>query len=109
MLGLNSQRARRWLLPFAAIVGMALTNYLMQSLIYAFVLFGVGPGLDLCGRIGTFWVVLITIAGYAVQVAFSNWWLSHFRFGPAEWLWRALTYGTLPSMRLIPLQGDRSR
>ena len=38
----------------------------------------------------------------AAQVFFSRWWLSRFRFGPMEWLWRWLTYGRRPAMRLAP-------
>lgn len=78
---------------------MALTNYLMQGLIYAFVLFGVGPGLALAGRIGTTAVVAICVAFFAFQTAFSHWWLARYRFGPMEWLWRTLTYGERPVMR----------
>jgi uncharacterized protein len=92
-------RGRKYLAPFAATGRMALTNYLMQSLVYGFVLFGVGPGLALAGRIGTSAIVAIVIAFFALQVAFSRWWLSRFAFGPAEWAWRALTYGEWPSMR----------
>jgi uncharacterized membrane protein YeiB len=36
---------------------------------------------------------------YVAQVAFSHWWLSKFRYGPMEWLWRAATYWQLPPMR----------
>jgi len=36
----------------------------------------------------------------AQQRVFSHWWLSRFRFGPAEWLWRSLTYGQAQPMRL---------
>lgn len=84
---------------FAPVGRMALTNYLAQGLIYWFVLYGVGPGLGLAGRIGSFYVVLICIAFFALQTAFSHWWLARFRFGPMEWLWRALTYGERPSFR----------
>ncbi len=28
-----------------------------------------------------------------LQIPFSAWWLSRFRFGPVEWIWRRLTYG----------------
>ena len=37
---------------------------------------------------------------YALQVAASRWWLPRFRFGPVEWLWRALSYGRLPPLRV---------
>ena len=42
--------------------------------------------------------VLIAFAIYAVQVAYSAWWMARFRFGPMEWLWRTLTYGKAPAM-----------
>ena len=84
---------------FAPVGRMALTNYLAQGLIYAFVLFGVGPGLGLAGRIGTSSVILICVAFFAAQIAFSHWWLARYRFGPMEWVWRTLTYGERPPMR----------
>lgn len=84
---------------FAPVGRMALTNYLLQGFAYAFVLYGAPLGLGLAGRIGTFYVLLICIAFFALQTAFSHWWLARFRFGPMEWLWRALTYGERPSFR----------
>ena len=86
---------------FAPVGRMALTNYLAQGLIYAFVLFGVGPGLGLAGKIGSFHVLLWCIGFFAFQTAFSHWWLARYRFGPMEWLWRTLTYGTRPAMRRV--------
>jgi uncharacterized protein len=62
-------------------------------------MFGVGPGLGLAGKVGDFAVVLICIAYFALQLVFSHWWLSRFRFGPMEWVWRTLTYGERPLMR----------
>jgi uncharacterized protein len=78
---------------------MALTNYLMQSLVIGFVLFGVGPGLALAGKIGTSAIFGIVCTFFIVQMLISRWWLSRFAQGPAEWLWRALTYETLPGRR----------
>ena len=84
---------------FAPVGRMALTNYLAQGLIYAFILYGAPLGLGLAGKIGTFFVLLICIVFFAFQTVFSHWWLARFRFGPMEWLWRALTYGERPAMR----------
>ena len=100
VVGFRRQFAARELLaPFAAAGRMALTNYLTQSLVFGFVLFGVGPGLALAGRIGTAAVIGIVCGIYALQVVFSRWWLGRYAYGPAEWLWRALTYGERPAMK----------
>jgi len=101
MVALRGEWGRRIFTPFGAVGRMALTNYLAQGFIYAFVLFGVGPGLGLAGQIGSFAVVLISIAFFAVQIVFSHWWLARYRFGPMEWVWRTLTYGERPRMRRI--------
>ena len=91
--------AARLLGWFAPAGRMALTNYITESFVYAFVLFGVGPGLALAGKIGTTVVLAITIGAYALQVSFSRWWLARFTYGPMEWLWRAFTYGVRPPFR----------
>ena len=95
----------RLLAPFAWLGRMALTNYLAQSFVIAFVLFGVGPGLALAGKIGTTALVGIVIVAYVAQLLLSRWWLGRFAFGPAEWVWRALTYGKMPSWRLSKTVG----
>jgi uncharacterized protein len=86
--------------PFAAVGRMALTNYLAQSLVYGFVLFGVGPGLALAGKVGTLAIVAVVIVFFAAQVIVSRWWLERYAYGPAEWMWRAFTYGERPRMKL---------
>jgi uncharacterized protein len=88
------------LAPFAWVGRMALTHYLAQSLVLGFVLFGVGPGLALAGYIGTCALTVIVIAVYLAQMIFSRWWLGRFAYGPMEWVWRTLTYGRRPAMRL---------
>ena len=101
VIALHSRRGARLLGIFAPVGRMALTNYLMQGFLYAVVLFGVGPGLGLAGRIGAGAVVLMCIAFFALQTLLSHWWLARFRFGPMEWLWRALTYGEVPPFRRV--------
>ena len=44
--------------------------------------------------------LLFCAALFGAQMALSAWWLARYRFGPAEWLWRTLTYGRLQPMRL---------
>ncbi|XHS76915.1 DUF418 domain-containing protein [Burkholderiaceae bacterium UC74_6] len=76
---------------------MALTNYLMQSLICASVFYGYGLGQWGLPRAKQ---VLFVAVVYAGQVAFSHWWLARFRYGPMEWLWRGFTYRETPPMRV---------
>jgi uncharacterized protein len=96
VLGLHTPLGRRLLAPFAQSGRMALTNYVTQSFLIAFILFGWGPGLALAGRIGTLYLTIIVVFFYAAQVYVSGLWLARFRFGPLEWLWRTATYGHRP-------------
>ncbi|RKH51358.1 DUF418 domain-containing protein, partial [Corallococcus aberystwythensis] len=79
---------------------MALTLYLMQSVI-SLCLYD-GWGLGLVGNTPPSLTVLLSLVAFAAQVAFSHWWLARFRFGPVEWLWRSLTYGRFQPMRPLP-------
>jgi len=99
VVALQGPRGRRMFGIFAPVGRMALTNYLAQGLLYGFVFTGVGPGLALAGKVGSFAVLMICIAFFALQIVFSQWWLARYRFGPMEWLWRSLTYGERPQMR----------
>ena len=76
---------------------MALTNYLMQSVVCTAIFYGYGLGYF--ERLPRAWQPLFVLALFASQVAISHWWLRRFQFGPAEWLWRALTYLRWPPMR----------
>jgi len=97
----SGQAALSWFRPVGQ---MALTNYLVQGFAYALVLFGVGPGLNLGGKIGTSFVLAICLAFFLGQMLFSRWWLARYRFGPMEWLWRWMTYGgAMPQMRRAAL------
>jgi len=69
---------------------MALTNYLSQTLVCMIIFYGFGFGLY--GQVSLFEGIFITIAIYLAQVAWSNAWLSKFKYGPMEWFWRVLTY-----------------
>jgi uncharacterized protein len=87
---------RRRLLPFAAVGRMALTDYLMQSVVCTLFFYHYTTGLY--GRVGPALGLVPTFILYGAQIVFSNWWLNRYRFGPMEWLWRGMTYGKFPSM-----------
>ncbi len=72
---------------------MALTNYIGQSLIATFIFYGWGLGLF--GSVNRAAQLLFVVAIWGFQLIFSSWWLTRFRYGPLEWLWRSLTYGRL--------------
>ncbi len=87
----------RRLASLAPVGRMALTNYLLQSLVATLIFYGYGLGLyrefsPLAGLVTTILIFLI-------QIRFSAWWLERYRFGPMEWLWRTLTYGRLQPLR----------
>jgi uncharacterized protein len=89
--------AVRWLTDRLAAAGrMALSNYLMQSLICTTLFYGYGCALF--GTINRLGLVGVVVAIWTLQLATSIIWLRYFRFGPAEWLWRTLTYWKLQPM-----------
>ena len=101
-IALLAERAtwKRWLRPLAPVGRMALTNYLLQSVFFVLLFFGYGLGLY--GQVGAFGGFLLCLPVIAFQIVGSRWWLRRFRFGPAEWFWRTLTYGQLQPMRIEP-------
>ncbi len=75
---------------FAPVGRMALTNYILQSVICTTLFYGYGFGWF--GKITLGEGILLTLAIFALQIPFSSFWLRHFHYGPLEWLWRSLTY-----------------
>jgi uncharacterized protein len=90
-------RALTWLTrPLSAAGRMALTNYLMQSVICTTIFYGHGFGRF--GRVERTGQLAVVVAVWLVQLIASPWWMSRFRFGPAEWAWRWATYGRRPTL-----------
>ncbi|WP_265528375.1 DUF418 domain-containing protein [Sphingomicrobium marinum] len=85
---------------FAPVGRMALTNYIMQSVLYFWLLYGIAGGLSMAGRIPPPTALAIGLGFFALQTAFSHYWLKAYRYGPLEWVWRTLTYGERPGFRL---------
>jgi uncharacterized protein len=98
---LSTSARFRWLVtPFGPVGRLALSVYLTQSL--AFTTLFCRYGLGFVGRTGPAGVTEFAILIFALQLAICDWWVRRFRFGPIEWVWRRLTYGKLPAMRLQP-------
>jgi len=97
LLLLQRPRWQRWLRPLADVGRMALTNYLMQSVLCGLVFYGYGLGLY--DRLSPAEGLIVTAVIYTAQLFFSRFWVRRFRHGPAEWLWRSLTYGKAQPMR----------
>jgi len=95
MLLLQRRSCQRFLAPLSAGGRMALTNYLLQSML----LIPLCIAFDLFDRVTPLMGLLFAGAVAIIQVPLSGWWLKRFRFGPAEWLWRSMTYGQIQKMR----------
>jgi len=74
----------------AAVGRMALTNYLMHTVLCSLIFYGYG--LALFGSVSRVGQVGITVAIWMLQLWLAPLWLDRFRFGPMEWLWRSLSY-----------------
>jgi uncharacterized protein len=89
---------RRRLAPLAAVGRMALSNYLLQSLICTMIFYSYG--LSRFCKVRPSLGLLLTMIICLIQIPLSVWWLRRFRFGPIEWLWRSLTYWQRQPMRV---------
>jgi uncharacterized protein len=90
-VGLLVVDGRRLITAFAPVGRMALTNYLMHSIICVTLSYGFGLGL--WWHTGASRAMAIAAAIIVLQIPLSALWLSRYRFGPVEWVWRRLTYG----------------
>ena len=101
MLACRTAALRPFTRPFAAVGQTALTNYLLQTVLCTTIFYGHGLGwfgsVDRVGQVG------VVAAVWALQLVASPLWLRRFRFGPAEWAWRSLTYGERQPLRRTPL------
>jgi uncharacterized protein len=84
------------LASFSSYGRMALTNYIMQTIIGTFILYGWGLGY--IGEIRVVYILLMAFVLIFVQIQLSKWWLNKCYYGPVEWVWRCLTH-----LKLFPL------
>jgi len=101
LLALWGPKATGWLGSRVSAAGrMAFSNYLGTSILMLFVFHGFGLGLF--GELSRPQLYLVVLATWVIMLAWSKAWLSAFRFGPLEWLWRCLTYGKMFPIRRQP-------
>ncbi|HVQ08281.1 MAG TPA: DUF418 domain-containing protein [Allosphingosinicella sp.] len=82
---------------FAAVGQMAVTNYLTHSVVCGILFIGLGW----YNQLERYELYYVVAAIWAAQLAISPLWLSYYRFGPVEWLWRSLTYMKRQPIRRI--------
>ncbi len=97
LLALERDALRPVLAHLGPVGRIALSNYLLQTVVSSLLFFGFGLGLY--DKLGTTAGALIAVAIFAAQIAASRLWLNRFQFGPVEWLWRSLAYGRAQPMR----------
>ena len=84
--------------PLGNLGRMALSNYLLQSIIFVFIFYGFGLGLY--GQTDPTFGLILTVLVLMGQIRYSGWHLNRYQFGPMEWLWRTLTYGRRQKWRV---------
>lgn len=90
----------KFFIPLQSLGKMTLTNYLLISAFLIISLYGIG-----FGKLGTLPMHIVWLLAFIwllVEISFSMFWLFKFRFGPAEWMWRQLTY-----RKRIPLRKQK--
>jgi uncharacterized protein len=87
----------RFLIPLSLIGKMAFSNYLMQSVIGVFFFYGIGLGYFATMGLAQLWLMALLV--FIAQVVLSSLWLTYFKQGPLEWLWRCLTAGKISPNR----------
>lgn len=90
VLAFATPKGGRRLSVFVPYGKMALTNYLLQSVLGSMIYYGWGLGY--VGALPTRYSFLLAIALIVFQMWLSALWLKYFRYGPIEWLWRSLTH-----------------
>ena len=89
----RTRAGARALQPLAPVGRMALTNYITHSVVMSTLAYGYGAGMF--GSTSLVTGFFLAVALYALQIPASSLWLRRHRYGPLEWVWRRLTYGTV--------------
>ncbi len=87
----------KFFIALQALGKMTLTNYLLVSTFLIILLYGFG--FDKLGKLSMRTIWLYALVWLFIEIVFSTFWLKKFRYGPAEWIWRQLTYGKRLQLR----------
>ena len=99
IMTLCKQNVMGWFTRRLSAVGrMALSNYLLQTILCTTLFYGYGFGLF--GKLDRFALLGVVIVVWIIQLLISPLWLKRFRFGPAEWVWRSLTYRKIQPLKI---------
>jgi uncharacterized protein len=91
LLALQYRKNRSFLKIFEPVGKMALTNYLLQTLISIMFFYGVGFGF--AGKFGYTFIFAMALLVFSLQIVTSTLWLRRFKQGPIEWFWRYAVKG----------------
>ena len=91
----NKGIAKKLLSPLRYVGRMAFTNYILQSLLGYWIM----RTLNGYEYFSAYQCILLVVAIYTIQIFLSKEWLSRFKFGPLEWLWRCISYRKLLPIR----------
>ena len=87
----NDRKMKKLFDVFKPAGRMALTNYIMQSIICVLLYHGIGFGLG--SKVGPAVFIPLAVVIFIIQIMYSYIWFRYFNYGPLEWIWRMLTYG----------------
>jgi uncharacterized protein len=93
----QKSRWKRWLRHLAPVGRLALSNYILQSVICTAIFYSYG--LRLYGKVGPAVGLWLSLAIFVLQVLLSGWWVRRYRFGPLEWWLRTVTYWKTQPLR----------
>lgn len=96
----NRPDRQSWLAAIGWVGRMALTNYILQAALIDYASSPYGLGL----KISPVEELMATAILFGLQILLSRLWLSRFRYGPVEWLWRSFTYWRWQPLRIAPGQ-----
>ncbi len=93
----SSGAVPKFVRAISAVGRLALSNYLLQTVVATFLMYSWGLGYF--GDVPRPWQIALVFMIYALQIPLSLLWLRYFTIGPMEWIWRSLTYNKRQPMR----------